>query len=263
MRSSCENTSRIASLAPTSEPNADALGARDLGAVGVDVDRDLGRGRARAVVPPPTVASVIVMPPATVPLRLPRSRTRTRAAGDRELAVEPRHRRVVDDQIVRRMRADRAALRRLRPGRAGRRPGGDRDAKPPDRAAPGTRGGTRDVRYGRAVGHLATVAELASLALRAARRRGLPQRQRNRHQAADRSSRGGGTSAARSAPPRTCSASARRRCGRLRDRLSRWLDAQAGVRGGGGRCRRGHRRWVGLAGALVRQLARLPRLARR
>jgi len=37
-------------------------------------------------------------------------------AGDRELAVEARHRRIVDDQIVGRVRADRAALGDLFPG---------------------------------------------------------------------------------------------------------------------------------------------------
>src|SRR5262249_9436423 len=56
-------------------------------------------------------------------------------AGDRQLAMESRHGSVVDHEVVRGMRADRAALGGLVPGRAGRGPRRHGDAEPPDRTA--------------------------------------------------------------------------------------------------------------------------------
>jgi hypothetical protein len=155
MRSSWENSSRMRGLAPTRTPNAsrseDAssisppsistqLGAaqREQGTAGdrgLD-DRDAAR---QGPVPDAEIADPNAI------------------AGDRQLAVKARDRQIIDDKVVGRVRADRAALGDLGPLCAGGRPRRDQNAKAPDRAALAAVDRIRRGRGG--VGHGSTVAE--------------------------------------------------------------------------------------------------------
>jgi hypothetical protein len=78
IRSSCENSSRIRGLTPTSGPNA-SRSEPTISASPPSISTRSWLLPSASVVPPPNEPSVIAMPDATVPLRLPRSRARTRS----------------------------------------------------------------------------------------------------------------------------------------------------------------------------------------
>ena len=109
-RSSSANAVRIATDAPTSLPNA----------LPADTGRrfDSAENSKRSPTRPSLTsdparknASETRTPSTTVPLRLSRSLDVRAVVGDAHLAVEARHGRVLDDEIVRRVEPDRAAVR--------------------------------------------------------------------------------------------------------------------------------------------------------